>query len=163
MKSASLTSAACAGCFEMTQPSGVDVRRQGGRLVMAAGGWMPAKTHGAGLMYLERDCGLCEDRTQDPQELGGIMATQYVHAKDEHVGELNRRLLELKAAHAGLGASDDFEELFKITHGPGWTTLPEIFLMNALVDAAESNVRDARRLRKALVDGARTIGEASGE
>jgi hypothetical protein len=35
--------------------------------------------------------------------------------------------------------------------------------MNALVDAAESNVRDARRVRKALVDGARTIGEASGE
>jgi hypothetical protein len=59
------------------------------------------------------------------ENLGGIIATQYFHAKDEHVGE--------------------------------------IFLMNALVDAAESNVRDARRVRKALVDGARTIGEASGE
>jgi len=46
---------------------------------------------------------------------------------------------------------------------PGWTTLPEIFLMNALVDAAESNVQDAQRLRKALLEGARTIGEASGE
>jgi len=35
--------------------------------------------------------------------------------------------------------------------------------MNALVDAAESNVQDAQRLRKALLEGARTIGEASGE
>jgi hypothetical protein len=36
-------------------------------------------------------------------------------------------------------------------------------MVNALVDAAESNVRDAQRLRKALLEGARTIGEASGE
>jgi len=59
------------------------------------------------------------------ENLGGIIATQYFHAKDEHVGE--------------------------------------IFLMNALVDAAESNVQDAWRLRKALLEGTRTIGQASGE
>jgi hypothetical protein len=35
--------------------------------------------------------------------------------------------------------------------------------MNALVDAAESNVQDVQRLRKALVEGARAIGDASGE
>jgi len=57
---------------------------------------------------------------------------------------------------------EDSESLH-IIHGPGWTTLPEIFLMNALVDAAESNVQDAQRLRKALLEGARTIGEAPGE
>jgi len=91
------------------------------------------------------------------------MATQHINDKDEHVSQLNRRLGELKTAYVGLGAPDDFDELFKITHGPGWTTLPEIFLVNALVDAAESNVRDAQRLRKALLEGARTIGEASGE
>ena len=91
------------------------------------------------------------------------MDTQRINDKDEHVNELNRRLRELKAAYVGLGTSGDFEELFRIVHGPGWTTLPEIFLMNALVDAAESNVQDAQRLRTALLEGARTIGEASGE
>ncbi len=91
------------------------------------------------------------------------MATQRINDKDEHVNELNGRLRELKAAYVGLGTSDDFEELFHIIHGPGWTTLPEIFLMNALVDAAESNVQDAQRLRTALLEGARTIGKASGE
>lgn len=55
------------------------------------------------------------------------MATQRINDKDEHVNELNRRLRELKAAYVGLGTSDDFEELFHIIHGPGWTTLPEIF------------------------------------
>jgi hypothetical protein len=92
-----------------------------------------------------------------------MATTQRINDKDEHVNELNRRLRELKAAYVSLGASDDFEELFQIVHGPGWTTLPEIFLMNALVDAAESNVQDAQRLRKALLEGARTIGEASDE
>jgi hypothetical protein len=43
------------------------------------------------------------------------MATQHINDKDEHVTELNRRLRELKAAYVGLGAPDDFEELFKIT------------------------------------------------
>jgi len=91
------------------------------------------------------------------------MATQRINDKDEHVKELNRRLRELQAAYVGLGTSDDFEELFRIIHGPGWTTLPEVFLMNVLVDAAESNVQDAQRLRKGLLEGARTIGEAPGE
>ncbi len=91
------------------------------------------------------------------------MSTQYVSDTDNHVSELNGRLREIEAAYAKLGSSDDFEELFRVIHGPGWTTLPEIFLMNALVDAAESNVQDARRLRQALLEGARTIGEASGE
>ena len=90
-----------------------------------------------------------------------MTTTQRINDKDEHVNELNRRLRELKAAY--VGPSDDFEELFHITHGPGFTTLPEIFLINALIDAAESNVQDAQRLRKALLEGAQTIGEASSE
>jgi hypothetical protein len=91
------------------------------------------------------------------------MTTQSINDKDEHVSELNRRLRDLKAAYVGLGSSVDFEELFRITHSAGWTTRPEIFLMNALVDAAESNVQDAQRLRRALLEGARTIGGASGD
>jgi len=91
------------------------------------------------------------------------MPTQHAKDNSEHVKELNRRLHELDAAYVGLGKSDDFEELFRIIHSPGWTTWPEVFLVNALVDAAESNVRDAQRLRKALLEGARAIGEESGE
>jgi hypothetical protein len=89
------------------------------------------------------------------------MDTQHVSDHAEHVSELSRRLHELRAAHARLGAPDHFEELFQIIHSPGFTTPTEIFLMNALVDSAESSMQDARRLHGALLDGARAISEAS--
>ena len=71
----------------------------------------------AGSVKAERNCA---------ENLGEIIATQYIHAKDEHVGE--------------------------------------IFLTDALVDAAESDVQDARhRAQGTGGRRARTIGEASGE
>lgn len=89
------------------------------------------------------------------------MSTQHIDDGGRHIGQLDKRIRDLSAAFADLGTSDDFEELFRIIHFPGWTTLPDVFFMNVLVDSAERVVDDARRVRKALLEGARAIGEAS--
>jgi hypothetical protein len=51
------------------------------------------------------------------------MTAQHIDDGDQHIDALDRRLHELSATFASLGASDDFEELFQIIHSPGWTTL----------------------------------------
>jgi hypothetical protein len=87
------------------------------------------------------------------------------HNKDNGplVEELDKRLRGLSAAFAELGNTADFDELFKIIHNPDWTTWPDIFLINTLVDAAERAAKDARRLRKALVECVLAISGASVE
>jgi hypothetical protein len=88
------------------------------------------------------------------------MSTQHID-DDGHIEQLDQRIRDLSAAFADLGTSDDFKELFRIIHGPGWTTLPDLFFMNVLVDSAGHAVDDARRVRQALLEGARAISEAS--
>lgn len=87
------------------------------------------------------------------------------HDKDngQHVEELDKRLHDLAAAFADLGNTADFDQLFKIIHIPGWTTWPDIFLINTLVDAAERAAKDARSLRTALVECVLAISGAAGE
>jgi len=89
--------------------------------------------------------------------------TQHIDDNGQHIDELDRRLRDLSAAFVGLGASDDFEELFRIIHNPGWTTLIDVQFMNALVDAAQRSADDARHLRAALLEGARAIGAEPAE
>lgn len=56
------------------------------------------------------------------------MTTQHIGDDGKHIDELDQRLRELSDAFADLGTSDDFEDLFRIIHKPGWTTLPELVL-----------------------------------
>lgn len=80
-----------------------------------------------------------------------------------HVDDLDRQLRDLRDASVGLGSDDDFDRLFKIIHQPGWTTPQEVYLINALADAAQRAVEDVQWLRKALLDDAIAISEASGD
>lgn len=89
------------------------------------------------------------------------MSTQHIDDDGLDVEQLDERIRDLSAAFADLGTSDDFKELFRVIHGPGWTTPPEVFFMNVLIDSAERAVDDARRVRQALLEGARAVGEAS--
>jgi len=85
------------------------------------------------------------------------MSEHEAHHTDGHVAEIEGRLRRLSAAFVDGGEVDDFEELLLIIHAPGWTTLPEIALVNSLIDVAERNVEDAVQLRGALLEGARAI------
>ena len=86
------------------------------------------------------------------------MTAQHIDDNGQHIDQLDRRLRDLSAAFAGLGTSDDFEELLQIIHRPGWTTPQDVHFVNALVDAAERSAANARHLRTALLEGARSIG-----
>ena len=88
------------------------------------------------------------------------MPDQHIHDNGRHIDELDQRLRDLRAAFADLGNTDDFDQLFKIIHLPGWARWPDVFLMNTVVDAMERNLEDARSLRKALLEGALAISEA---
>ena len=88
------------------------------------------------------------------------MSAQRIDDGGKHIDELDRRLRDLKDAYTDLGTPDDFDELFRIIHFPGWTTVIDVQLMNVVVDAADRAAADARLLRGALLEGARAIGEA---
>jgi hypothetical protein len=87
--------------------------------------------------------------------------TQHIHDNGKHVEELDRRLRALAASVADSSSMDDLDELFKIIHRPGWTTIADLAFMHSLIDAAERSVADTSHLRSALLGGARAVAEAS--
>jgi hypothetical protein len=91
------------------------------------------------------------------------MPAQRIKDNGSHVDELDKRLRNLSSAFTDLGNTADFDQLLKIIHVPGWTTWPDILLMNTVLDAAERAAEDARSLRKALVESALAISGAAAE
>jgi hypothetical protein len=89
------------------------------------------------------------------------MTEHHIHDNGEHVVELDGRLKALAAGFSDAGASDNFDELFKIIHSPGWTTLTHLELVNQLINAAERNLAEAGELRSALLRGAHAIAQES--
>jgi hypothetical protein len=89
------------------------------------------------------------------------MSEQHIEDHGKHVDELDERLRGLAADFGDLGSPDDFDELYRIIHQPGWTTPIDIAFMNSLVDAAQRAVEDARYLRVAILQGARAISAAT--
>jgi hypothetical protein len=88
-----------------------------------------------------------------------------IHLDDDgkHVQRLALRVRNLQAGFADPGVSDDFDELIKIIHFPGYTTPVQLRLINAVVDAAERNLTEAAMLRVALLEGSRAIIEESAQ
>lgn len=82
------------------------------------------------------------------------MNSQHIDDDGQHIEKLDRRLRELAALFTSLGDTSDIDEVITIIHKPGWTTLPEMVLMNTLVDAVQSAAVDAQHLRAGLRDGA---------
>jgi hypothetical protein len=91
------------------------------------------------------------------------VSIQHIEDSGRHIDELDRRLRGLKVTFADLRAEDDFDELINIIHRPGWTTLPDVLFVNALIDAAERSAENAQALRQTLLAGARLVGEFSFE
>ncbi len=91
------------------------------------------------------------------------MSVQDIQDNRRRVDELDRRLRDLSAAFTDLGNTADFDQLLKIIHVPGWTTWPDILLINTVLDAAERAAEDARSLRNALVESALAISGAAAE
>ena len=84
-----------------------------------------------------------------------------IHIQDNglHVRQLGERIQLMQDAYSDPAASDEWAELFKIIHFPGYTTPVQLQFVNALLEAAEVNLRQAAVLRTALLEGGRGIVE----
>jgi hypothetical protein len=87
------------------------------------------------------------------------MTEHDVNDNGEHVAHIERRLRALADSFSDAAASDDFDELFKLIHFPGWTTPVEIEFVNSLIDATERSLAGAVQLRAELLSSARAITE----
>ena len=89
------------------------------------------------------------------------MTAQHVDDNGLHIEKLAQRLRELGATFAGLGRTDDVEEMLKVIHAPGWTLLPDVFFVNAMLDVAQQTATNAAQQRAALREGVLLIAEGT--
>jgi hypothetical protein len=84
-----------------------------------------------------------------------------IHLEDDgrHVQQLARKVRQLQKGFADQAASDDYSELFKIIHFPGYTTPAQWRMILGLAEAAELNLRQGVVLRAALLEGSRAVLE----
>ena len=89
------------------------------------------------------------------------MTAQHVDDNGLHIEKLDRRLRELSATFAGLGNTDDIEEMLKVIHAPGWTSQRDVFFVNAMLAVAQQTATNAAQQRAALRDGVLLIAEGT--
>jgi len=85
------------------------------------------------------------------------MTAQHVDDSGKHIEEIDQRLRELSAAFTGLGDTGDIEELLRVIHQPGWTSLRDVFFVNTLLDIVQQTTVTAEKQRAALRDGIQRI------
>jgi hypothetical protein len=88
-----------------------------------------------------------------------------IHLDDDgrHVQQLARRVKALQKGFADPAVSDDYSELFKLIHFPGYTTPAQWRLIIGLAEAAELNLRQGVMLRAAMLEGSRAILEENAQ
>jgi hypothetical protein len=73
------------------------------------------------------------------------------------IDALESRLKQLKSDLEDLGDGSDIDELLFRIHFPGWTTLPEHFLVTGITESLIQQVASVRQLKETLTDGSRVI------
>lgn len=86
-----------------------------------------------------------------------MSATIASHAKHD-VARLEGRIRELHGHLKGLTQDEDMNELLRIIHRPGWTTVAEFMLVEGLVEAIHTQVAMVNGLKQTLMNGSRIIG-----
>src|SRR5205814_1750087 len=77
---------------------------------------------------------------------GNVMGIDF-DEKDRHVQHLDRRLRALQAGQSDVSASEDYDELLRIIHFPGYTTPVQLLFVNAVLESIERNVAEGMRRR----------------
>lgn len=73
------------------------------------------------------------------------------------INGLQDRIQHLRQLLAELTAEKDFEELLRIIHFPGYTTLAEFQLVSGIVDAMNGHAQVLVAQKQLLIEGSRTI------
>lgn len=73
--------------------------------------------------------------------------------------QLEGHIQSLKTAHTALADNSEVDELWKIIHFPGWTTVAERMLVAAGLEAIIAQTKQLTTLRQNLLAGARAVGK----
>jgi hypothetical protein len=74
-----------------------------------------------------------------------------------HLALLELKIKGLNAELAKLGDTKPTEELLKIIHHPGWTTIAEVLLVEGTIASLHAQVGAALQLRTALLEAASRV------
>lgn len=80
-----------------------------------------------------------------------------------HLADLEKRLKAVQDAHAALAPGDDWSELWRIIHMPGWTTPPEWLFATGILEYVEAQTRALTTLRTKVLQAARAVGQSGGD
>jgi hypothetical protein len=79
----------------------------------------------------------------------------------DHINQIEAQLKELEKLAKSFGSNDDVQELLRIIHRPGWTTIAESQLVLALTEATITNIKQAGHLRQELLKCAKAVGASA--
>ena len=85
-------------------------------------------------------------------------ATATHEVTTEHIKRFDKKVTDMRRAHAALPADDSFDTLLNIIHRPGWTTIAEGIFFEGLVDSITQQTQQLANLHKQLMDGAEQVG-----
>jgi len=72
--------------------------------------------------------------------------------------QLEGEIQALKTSHAALASGDSLDELLKIIHRPGWTTLAELAFVRTGLESIRAQTAQLNALTKGLVGAAKQVG-----
>jgi len=79
-------------------------------------------------------------------------------SRKSHVESLERKINELRAVSKKLQEGNAMlDELWNLIHRPGWTTLPEATLVEAILESQTKHAQTAYELMKSLMSAAAKV------
>jgi predicted transcriptional regulator len=83
-----------------------------------------------------------------------MMATQ-----NHNIPQPEKEIKSLHELLTVLTGNDDYLELLKIIHQPGYTTIAEFYFVSRLVQNMQAQLRGYQQLQQTLMEGSRAIIE----
>ena len=76
---------------------------------------------------------------------------------------LDGRIKLAREAFAQFGSTDDMDELLRIVHGPGWTTIAEWLMVEGLLESLTAQTRTLMATRQTLMSASKRVGTPQNE
>jgi hypothetical protein len=67
---------------------------------------------------------------------------------------IEAHIQSIKTCHVALGDSTEMDELFKVIHSPGYTTLAEVAFLRSSLDSINAQSKQLMALRQSLLAAA---------
>ena len=78
--------------------------------------------------------------------------------ENHELTQLEGQIQALKTSHAALASGDSLDELLKIIHRPGWTTLAELAFVQAGLQSIRAQTAQLKTFTEGLVGAAKQVG-----